>query len=313
MFSLFVHCVGGFVCGDFFFDFGTNFGSDVRKLFEPELFLETTISLVFNTNFGDVEQRRNKVCAYAFEDDAQQTFRLAEIERQYRARGWHAMFFTDTSVGVGANGVAVNASDSDTVLDRFENNVFSDPSISSPTTRSVLQDATIRVDMLETLAKLTAYRRKNAKVVVKLDIEGKEYLVLPVLFDQGFLCDTHIDQLLIAWHVGDSKSEFASAVKFERNFRMLLDTQECNATQILALNDDSVYLADVHLVTTEDSYPEETVHASQQKDDEDVSASLESWLPEKTKIELEIEQTQPHEDILVDDGSVSESEAHTSL
>jgi len=193
-----------YACDDFFFDLGTGSGTAVRVLYEPTLFAgDPSMVEVFDTVFGDVFHRRRRVCTYVFENDARYASRLTELEEKYRAREWNMLFLAkEASERRNATGDIVGE------------------------------------DFAKTFAMLTVHRTKSSRVVIKMDIEGREYLLLPWLFDSGLLCHEKVNTLLISWH--DDGAE--SARQFQKLFERLLDTQECDSTDVLTLSDEVEYV-----------------------------------------------------------------------
>ena len=69
-----------------YLDVGSNIGVQVRKLFEPQKYPEAKIHKIFNTYFGDIEERNiifegnsNFVCAVGLEPNYNNAEYLKEI------------------------------------------------------------------------------------------------------------------------------------------------------------------------------------------------------------------------------------------
>lgn len=86
-------------CSRVYVDMGTNVGTQIRKLFEPELFTNFTegnpSEAIFSRTFG---AQRGDVCAFGFEASPRHTPRLHRLGEAYRAAGWRVTIFTETAV-----------------------------------------------------------------------------------------------------------------------------------------------------------------------------------------------------------------------
>jgi len=205
-------------CQDFFFDFGANAGLVFRTIYEPDSVPNAELAEEFKRLFGGVKRRRRCVSTYAFEADWRYTETLINLEKECRAQSWNALVFTETKVGV-RSGPAT----------------FDEPVRTDLLTHHNLRE----IDVSEIIGNLTSRRHQESVVVVKMDIEGREYLVLPRMFELGYLCREKIDALMIAWH--DSlaiEPEYEPAKEFQEKFSAFLSTQECESTQIIAIDDD---------------------------------------------------------------------------
>lgn len=61
-------------CYHVYLDVGSNIGVQVRKLFQPELYPDATISTLFDANFGeDRVRRKDFVCSVGFEPNPHHT------------------------------------------------------------------------------------------------------------------------------------------------------------------------------------------------------------------------------------------------
>ena len=89
-------------CTDVFIDLGANIGVQVKKLFEPEMYMKTQDSLLmktlnlYNQEFGEpsVRKRPNSgLCAFGFEPNPKHHSRLRDLEQYYFELGWKVHFF----------------------------------------------------------------------------------------------------------------------------------------------------------------------------------------------------------------------------
>ena len=86
----------------------------VRKLYEPHLFINATILKIFENFFGLTDSRRfgGSVCAIGFEPNPRHATVLENIQSAYEKCGWRAKFFTKTAAA-HSYGLATFYSDDD--------------------------------------------------------------------------------------------------------------------------------------------------------------------------------------------------------
>lgn len=178
-------------CQHVYVDFGSNIGVQIRKLFEPEKYEHAPILAYFDNVFGPVERRRREVCAFGVEANPVHTEQLRKIEQAYNRRWWRTRFLTGTVVGI-RDGVVDFFSDGDTANELWGSSVFDH----THGGRNVTDRELNATRFLLALPRGSA----ESKVVVKFDIEGSEFLVLPALLDANVLCRDVVTAILIEWH-----------------------------------------------------------------------------------------------------------------
>ena len=82
--------VGG--CCHVYLDVGSNVGVQVRKLFEPELYVGAPVLEVFDRVFGGRDERRRNTCALGLEGNERHRRRLDAIQSAYTQQGWRTKF-----------------------------------------------------------------------------------------------------------------------------------------------------------------------------------------------------------------------------
>jgi len=77
-------------CLHLYFDFSTNVGIEIRKLFEPELYPGSEIIPIFDSYFGNAFERRipGAVCAIGVEPNIAHEERLKRLESSYNNHSW---------------------------------------------------------------------------------------------------------------------------------------------------------------------------------------------------------------------------------
>lgn len=204
-------------CYHVYLDIGSNIGVQIRKLFEPEKLWNASIHRIFNTNFGNIKERRlagidngRVVCAVGFEPNSHHTKYLKQIEYGYNNCGWRVKFMTETAVS-DRNGTTKFYSDEaynnmewgGGILPPNINNIAVQP----PKNDSKPKYHTVRLiklsdflnDVVGNRRLPVAYSKLHPpKVIMKMDIEGSEVDVLPDVIFRGGL--QHINILMIEWH-----------------------------------------------------------------------------------------------------------------
>lgn len=231
-------------CSSILFDVGANAGTHVRKLFEPALYPKARVLSYYDQAFGSADFRSKPsketgLCAYGFEANPKFAPKLRDIEKSYAKMGWRVKFLTPTVV--------------DVVSDKKVNfHVASDPKHNdwaSRVNKTGQQDG-LTLKTLDFPSFLeSAIAKRNAKgprsVLVKMDIEGSEFTVMPSMLQRKLLCKGTIDTFLIEWHERfmstDADKQMARNVRKETQKGIPCDSGA--NTNVVAFDDES-YLLD---------------------------------------------------------------------
>ena len=187
-------------CCHVYLDVGSNIGVQIRKLFEPSKYPGYKVASTFGKHFGMLGSSRQKnVCALGLEANPRHAPRLAEIASAYNARGWRTHFLAPVAASI-ANGKITfypgpvdhdsgydghdthgNATQwwGSTVANKYNREKGSAPPVTVP-----------RVNLADLVQRSILGRAKpagctNPKVVMKIDIEGGEFDVLPHMLASG--------------------------------------------------------------------------------------------------------------------------------
>eukprot|EP00443_Scrippsiella_acuminata_P127061 CAMPEP_0115690930 /NCGR_PEP_ID=MMETSP0272-20121206/62381_1 /TAXON_ID=71861 /ORGANISM="Scrippsiella trochoidea, Strain CCMP3099" /LENGTH=355 /DNA_ID=CAMNT_0003130867 /DNA_START=170 /DNA_END=1234 /DNA_ORIENTATION=+ len=188
-------------CSSILFDLGANKGTHVRKLFEPQKYPHAKVLKIYDEFFGDVAHRvgpssETGLCAYGFEANPLHVRTLQLIEHHYLRVGWSVKFIVPK---------VVSTVDDKEVTLSVDRNV-KHASWGTSAARGVIKGANhvlVRtIDFPAFLRRALAARSHDrpGRVLVKMDIEGSEFEVLPVLLENGDLCTGKIDRLLVEFH-----------------------------------------------------------------------------------------------------------------
>jgi len=223
-------------CDHVYLDMGTNTGVQIRKLYEPHLFANSSVLPIFDKFFGQEGERNlTTICAVGFEPNIIHNEVLHRLEEQYQACGWRVYINLATGVGKANKqnlefahkkvwqGGCYSPDGVKTLCNTGGGWAWTDPlgvggrilddgnyaeeSKSSNTHQKISFSKVRQIRIAEFITKVVATRRfqRDAtspfrfppSVVMKLDVEGRELDVIPDLVMSGAL--QHIDHLHVDW------------------------------------------------------------------------------------------------------------------
>lgn len=226
-------------CANVFIDVGANRGTHVRKLFEPEKYPDSPYLSVFDASFGTTRSRpfsETGICAFGFEANPRWAPTLKGIEEAYGVQGWRARFFSPEAVSDKSGNITFWLND-----DSGENSDWGASMVKHDANATRL--AVPAIDLSDFMQKLSAHAPPGYKLM-KMDIEGAEYMVVPKLLETGVLCESALDKLTIEWHPRLLSTDADPAVLHMR--QQLMNSTRCgeeSATVVVNLDDES-YLKD---------------------------------------------------------------------
>ena len=188
-------------CFHVFLDVGANIGVHGRFLFEPEKYPKARIARsIFDSEFGPDRDNR-VICSFEFEPNPAHQEQLGKRVRAYRAMGWRYEY------------IQAAAGDFDGYMD-FHHNADEEKEEWGFSVKKLVEGNTevekvpvlrlsswIKQHITERLIPPFPFGHKSnhtPTVVMKMDIEGSEYVVLPDLIFSGALCT--IDFLFGEFH-----------------------------------------------------------------------------------------------------------------
>jgi len=235
-------------CQHVYFDVGSNIGVQIRKLYEPRLFLHTPPAVkVFHRLFGPPPHCH--VCTIGFEPNPRHARKLRELQEVYREAGapvlilpvaagvadstaelsvpragsWasrHLDVSASTAVpSQGSNQSGLNALTSRVVvrtvdLDRIMRSVQAHLHHAHAPPQQILTSSRSDQEGAPGTLRHARSSSSRARVLAKFDIEGSELRVLPHLLLGQSLCT--LDEVFIEWHEGlfgaDALTEHAAAL-----------------------------------------------------------------------------------------------------
>eukprot|EP01084_Bolivina_argentea_P098511 177040_1 len=235
-------------CSNVYVDLGSNIEVQIRKVFEPEKYLPninfipnwrnslaTTIKL-FDEILGDIYTRRISTCVFGFEANPIHKNRLKQIEKCYQSKGWKTKFNVPKVVfDINNKTIPIYVNNQSRNEDWGASIVLNDHLEATNTVNVSTIDIGLWLQNL-----ILLYEPKH--ILIKMDIEGAEFKVLPRMLELGILCKKYIDIIMFEAHPWAQHlmgSNFTTRQLLEQ---IKLQTQ-CEPTNIIFV-DDETYLHD---------------------------------------------------------------------
>jgi len=188
-------------CEKLFLDVGSNISIHARFLFEPELYRPRHLyDDIFDNEFGaDRIQNREQICVLAFEPNPAHRKRHQELATAYARQGWkyHAFYAAVRGGSWDSRGKEK------LVFYRNDNHANNDWGFSIGTMHSEKAHTekveVETVDFSQFIFEHVANTAKRPKrVLMKMDIEGSEYAVLPYMLANNAF--SYIDAITAEFH-----------------------------------------------------------------------------------------------------------------
>ena len=206
-------------CQSVYLDVGTNIGVQIRKLYEPEKYPNAPALRIFDDVFGI---NRCGVCTVGVEPNPHHAVRLADLQRRYRAVGIPVLVLhAAASDAESVTKLALEDRNAvDTAEDGGATTVASWRGARASSSISVVEVATIDLSDLiyrvhRHLQELHGRTRGSSRLLMKLDVEGSEYRILPHLVLTQTLC--LVDRAFLEWHP-DNYAPKAAAVSAAQRY-----------------------------------------------------------------------------------------------
>ena len=216
-------------------DVGTNIGTQIRKLFEPDKYESAGLEAIFAKFFGrDLAERRRTVCTVGWEPNPAHAQWLTSLAGRYNELGWrtHMMLGTAASTDDGETSFYVDQTEQGKRHHEWSASVHK--TALNQGSKASAKSVTVRtVDLARWLRRELPHRKlphprssqfsstASPHVVMKLDIEGAEFALIPHLMDSGVICEA-IDHLFGEFH---TKTMFRSVPKFNENLEAEVQRQ----------------------------------------------------------------------------------------
>ena len=208
-----------FRCEHVYLDVGTNIGVQIRKLYEPHKYPKANATHnVYARFFGPAAfgatrgaDSRCRVCAIGVEPNPHHRSRLLDLQTRYRAAGVGVLIFA--AAASDADGVTRLAVGNADRKDAFEDlgasaveswtTIRRAPTKKDPKPRDLLATVPVRKFDLSRIVhavhrRLSARAPLTGKILMKLDVEGLEFAVIPAMIRSQAMCP--INAMRIEWH-----------------------------------------------------------------------------------------------------------------
>lgn len=187
----------------------------------------------YDRRFGRLGERREGTCAFGFEANPKHVLRLKEIERSYNEQKWATKFHHNVVWVTDGEMMPIYTDD----MNIYEDWAAGILPHGLPDQDQMTVYNVPTIDIARWLEEALELYRPSV-VMVKMDIEGSEFSVLPLLLRRGLLCSDKIQAIVLEYHEW-AKGDHALTMP---HFRKQLDAQECLPTLIIDFDDESYML-----------------------------------------------------------------------
>tara|TARA_B110001452_G_scaffold233461_1_gene211298 strand:+ start:410 stop:1390 length:981 start_codon:yes stop_codon:yes gene_type:complete len=203
-------------CRHVYLDAGTNVGAQLRKVLEPARYplsgaghserqfrsAARFTREVMQSHFGNHSPRCD-VCAVGIEPNPMHAARLRHMESALTAAGFGVVVFHAAATDAYSV-AAMSKTEEDTTHEHWAAHLVAAPADAKNRTHAVM----VRTMDLARLIQELDLRLRRATVargalVMKIDIEGSEFVALPQMIATGTLCA--VDEIFLEWHSAYSK------------------------------------------------------------------------------------------------------------
>ena len=183
-------------CEGIFIDAGANIGMHARFLFEPSLYPNSTFHHVYNTQFGT---KRDNVCALEFEPNPAHRQRIQKLSVAYAAHGWRVIYAPYGISDVRGHITFYHNDGRNNSHEEWGFSVIPHSSASRPVVVPTIDFARFLLLLAQRDKLVGGASQPPRRVVVKMDLEGAEFTVLPHLVEFGVLCAA-VDYIAVEFH-----------------------------------------------------------------------------------------------------------------
>ena len=232
-------------CEHVFLDVGANRGTHMRKLFEPEKYPFAQYLPSHDKSFGDAAWRRQPssttgICAVGVEPNPRFAAAHTAITAVYALQGWKVKFLP-IAAGDHEGVLSMRTSASEDSFSEWGFSAYHEADADYEMVKEV------RVAPLSDVIAQINVSVPSGIRLMKMDIEGSEYDVIPDLLKKGFLCQNTIGTLTIEWHSSSTAYHWTpeQLVRFHE-IEHLSSNHECKGSTPTTVQeiDDESYLGD---------------------------------------------------------------------
>lgn len=181
-------------CKHILIDWGANIGMHSRFVYESDKYIAKRGSklekmyAIFNEKLGNLDQRRQHACVFGVEANKKRCNRLEKLSAAHKSKGWRTEYLCPYAVW-----------SEKTVLKFKDQDGIGDGTASRLVKGGKNTVGVQTISAVENLKKIIN-KHKPETLVLKMDIEGAEYTVLPQLEREGFLCSNKVSDITLEYH-----------------------------------------------------------------------------------------------------------------
>lgn len=220
-------------CRGLYLDVGTNVGTQIRKLYQPESFPGAKSIRQFQSVFHDVPI--SDICTFGFEPNPEHKPYLQKVQDSLQCQGYQVRIFTETAVHT-KNGNITFYRD----LKTPEKYKEWGASLTNWQKNSQAAEVTVQtIDLASFLHNLFLDHvfLEEIPVLMKMDVEGAEYGILEKMLSTGVMCGI---QITIEWHARMAMPGI-NATKISDLVHLYGSVNSCNF-RMLGADDESYQL-----------------------------------------------------------------------
>jgi FkbM family methyltransferase len=206
----------------------------LQSSYNPEKFPGAEVLPYYEKYFGSINSR-TEVCSFGFEPNPEHVKSLKQLEKRLATKSYNALIFTETAVGIENGNVTFYV---DATKTGKNNKAWGSSRINWKPDQMI----SIKAGLIDfgSFVKHEIFTRagqtEESKIFMKMDIEGSEYELLPVLVKEGVLCG--IDAIVVEFHRYFVKGAEGPKYYIPKMQAQLKQQANCKA-QILSLDDES--------------------------------------------------------------------------
>mmetsp|Transcript_30493 Transcript_30493/g.50520 ORF Transcript_30493/g.50520 Transcript_30493/m.50520 type:complete len:263 (+) Transcript_30493:72-860(+) len=194
-------------CRNVFIDVGANTGEHIESVYN-DTYARGALKETFTRYFGPDTERRQTTCAVGIEPNPHQTQSLMSLQRRHEISGLRTTMLTEVAATDAESNAQTFFVDNLTSSGRRHNEwgstLFDYGAIqingraSRVRVRGLDLASWIQHNVLERDIPVSPPSQRKAAVIVKMDVEGAEFLLLPRLLVTGVLCS--LNALFVEFH-----------------------------------------------------------------------------------------------------------------
>ena len=188
-------------CRAVYLDVGTNRGVQIRKLYQPLLFPNASALQQFATEFRGID--RCDVCTIGFEPNPRQWPHLQHMQGALRAAGAGVLIFPSAAgIATGSQLLTVPRADRQDPWGDLGASVS--PHAAGLEQKGQRWNTTLPTSMIslcDVVHRVRHWVPAHARILMKLDVEGSEYMLVPSLIMCHAWCQ--VTRAFVEWHTKD--------------------------------------------------------------------------------------------------------------